>query len=365
LDVRVASPEARVGAQRALRRFDSVLQKIWTAWPSWDDQARATITKTALPVLEGRNRLVAALWPHQLRASPSIKVAQWRWRSGQTELASHGLGPIVLSPTTTPDEVNLKMAFLAARHGTLDAEELDPILYALERYLKINRQRAREVFSRATMGWTGDLSPDSFRSYLRAIAWSLRTPSPRAPRDEIRNDGDRETLRWVGGRRRPEGGAHAQRQRREYVRLPSEEPELHPWALGQPALLSRLAVDYEIEAHVVRSWWRAGKITALGCRRREERTVCGSPVNGTIEVPASERRVWENQCAKYLDKRVRRQLSRGPAPTPKKRLYRAAVRRGGSREQAAAVIRARARDAGLPDLRDESSSATPNDQRFS
>ncbi len=52
LDPRVASPEARVSAQQALRRVDAALQKTWKAWPSWDEQARAMITASALPALE-------------------------------------------------------------------------------------------------------------------------------------------------------------------------------------------------------------------------------------------------------------------------------------------------------------------------
>src|SRR5207249_4552676 len=142
-------------------------------------------------------------------------------------------------------------------------------------------------------------------------------------------------------------GRESWHERRRYIRLPGDEPESHPWAAGQPALPSRLAVDYRIEAHVARSWWRTGKITAQGCQRRDERTIRGKRIEGTIEVPASERGAWEDLCASYRDKQARRQLSREGTPTEKKRLYRASSQNGGSRETAALVVRQRARAAGL------------------
>jgi hypothetical protein len=355
LDLRVASPEARVAAQRELRKVDSVLRKILTAWPTWDEQQRAAITANALPALEMRNVLLTALWPHQLRTSRKVKAALWRWRSSQTELTSHGLGPIVLSPKTTLDEVCLKMALLAARSNILDEQELDVTLRQMERYLRTDFNSAQEVFSRATMGYVGDLSPDSFRTYLCAVlmsSWARENRITNADAGEPTNGVYRE-LPPRHGRRSSDIGddkeGEPRRATRRYIRLPGPELESHPWAADEPALLARLAVDYRVEAHVARSWWRAGKISARGCRRREEWTASGQRITGTLEVSASERGIWETLCASYRDKQARRELSPEGTATEKKRLYRTASRAGGSREKAALVVRQCARAAGLPD----------------
>src|SRR5207249_466372 len=157
----------------------------------------------------------------QLRTSRAIKKAQWRWRSGRTELQSHGLGPIVFSRTTTRDDLCLKMALLTARYGALDERELDAVLHAVQKYLRINREGAREVFSRAAMGYIGDMSPDSLRTYLRAIVRSQLTASTGGHIAQIVDEGDREAFTWCGNRR-PNTAADEGREackKREHIRL--------------------------------------------------------------------------------------------------------------------------------------------------
>jgi hypothetical protein len=244
------------------------------------------------------------------------------------------------------------MALLTARCGALDEQELDPVLHGVQKYLRIvNREGAREIFNRAAMGYIGDMSPDSLRSYLRAIVRFLRA-STGGHIAQIGNDGDREGF-MRRGNRRPDTGAHEGREalkRREHIRLPGDEPGPHPWTADGPVLLNRLAADLQIDVRVARSWWRDGKITVRGCQRREERTVCGRLVGGTLEIAGSERRAFETLCATYVDKQERRRLLPEGSPAEKKRLYRAAWRDGGSRQHAAVAVRQRACAAGLPDL---------------
>jgi len=168
----IASPEHRVVVQRDVRRLDGALTRALAAWPSWSGQERSEITTRAVPLMPYYNRLRAALWPHELRHRRGVKLAQWRWRLGQNELCSHGLGPILLSEQMTLDELHLKLALLSAKSGVMDPPEL---VARLQDYLQATHDDAEEVVSRFLVGtYIGDTSPLAFRSYLRKLLRSHR-----------------------------------------------------------------------------------------------------------------------------------------------------------------------------------------------
>ncbi len=335
--------EDRVAAQVELRRLAHKLRagerqlKAARTTDEWRE-----VTERFKADARRYGELLGLLWLHQRRTSPGVKQRQWAHRSGQSGLPAHGLGPILLSRRTTPEEIRLKMALLSARAGLLRGQkDYEHVIQALEAFLHLkpnsDHEAAREVFGAAVfsgarqLGYIGDLTPATFRSYLGKVLRSQQ----RRPKGEILGFDERWATRY-------------QRIRAGVVRLPGEdETPRHPWREGRPALLARLADEYEVDLHVVHGWVRAGRLEARQCRVRTEVTAQGIRVAGKIEVPASARPAWEGLCVRYLDMRARKAKMRGGTAAEKKRWARAATKRGGSRERAASVVAEQAQRAGL------------------
>jgi len=295
-------------------------------------------------------QLVGRDYPHALRKSTHVKRALSVHRAGETELHTQGF-PILLSDKTTLDEIKLKMALLAFRRGVLDerelADEMKPVVRGVTRLLHIRAEDAREVLSAAAMserglGYIGDLSPMSFRAYLRSVLLSIRRERGKllAAQTALAAAGEGRARRVspVPPTVAPDGGST--------VTLPTKS-QLHPWAEGGPALLSRLAIDFKVDPRVASRWARDGRFEIQDCRRREEWTALDRRAAGTIEIPASEQSRWEELCARWHNMRARKTMTAGATPTEKKKVYRAGGMRGGGREHAVRLVRELAQEAGL------------------
>lgn len=318
---------------RDFRRQSRVLQK-WTETgkpysgehqQGWD------------AVLEAHNKTASYLHPHFNRKSPKVKTTKWAWQAGDEdrlsklyspeavewmkpaiEARARLLGPIILSDLTTPEEIGLKLALLSARLGILSDDDFHAVTLKLRDYLNISSEDAGEVYGRAvlssgkyTLGYLGDISPASFRAYLRQVKRAIM------------------------------------RARSTPALVSRERQGAHPWTRGEPVLLVRLADDFGVQAHQAHQWVRDGKLTAHQCEFRKEFTKTGGPVSGFQEVPLSARRQWEALCAGYYDMQRRKLGTSGLTATEKKQWYRRAQKPGGSRAMALKRVNQIMADLGL------------------
>jgi hypothetical protein len=365
---------ARIAMQQELRQIQQTLRVAYRELAAAKNEEEwRGVNERYLSTVERYNRLKARLEPHELRKRPGVKAVRWAWRAGESELAAHGLGPILLWPGSTQKETALKMFILGVRAGVAiddrsnegqNEERSSEAESALADVLGLNRKSwevpevlSRVLFSgRRYMGYIGDLSPTSFRAYLLRILSTVRAEARGswASPDALggtsnEEDASAHLLRSLRAKRQAAPtDEDGDRYRVEPIRLPHENR--HPWTEGRPALLSRVAVDYGIDPHIARSWVRAGQLAAQDCRWREELTLRGHQVAGTIEVAATERPVWETLCTKYLEKKQRKDELAGTSTARKKRAYRRTRKSGGDREKAARLVRELAKRAGLLDI---------------
>ena len=131
----------------------------------------------------------------------------------------------------------------------------------------------------------------------------------------------------------------------------SVEPVLHPWAVGEAALLSRIADDFNIPPHIARQWLRDGKIYGRSCPPRVEWTRIGTSARGKIEIPANERARWQARCIAYHAMRLRKQTvpARGEPgyDAARRQALRVSNKLGGSLASARKAVSEYARMVGL------------------
>jgi hypothetical protein len=231
---------------------------------------------------------------------------------------------LLVSDSSNPTEVFLKLAILSVRQNVLKEESVPIVIRTLEEHLRVSREQAAEILQltvtppgKGVLGYLGDFSPHSFAVYLRRVKRGVYA------RDSNGEWDDKAAGSVVGP---------------------------HPWAKGTAALLSRLAIEYEISGHQARQWVRDGKLEGVKCHRREETTAGGRPVFGEIEVRATQRATWTSLCMHYVDMQVRKARTRKGSASEKKRLYRRATKQEGTLNSVRRYILQREETLGLPDL---------------
>jgi hypothetical protein len=182
-------------------------------------------------------------------------------------------------------EVSLKLALFSLRLDRLEGTAWEAVVRRVARFIRRNPSVAEEVVSRAALSYVSDRSPASFESYLRTIA---RVYS-RSQHGEFEDGADAISRRQADWNR-PRTGLDQEDPLRLALRsgrrVPSRspvDPVPHPWAVGEAALLSRIADDFNIPPHIARQWLRDGKIYGRSCRLRVELTRTGTPARGKVK----------------------------------------------------------------------------------